>query len=350
MKPTTAFRVFLPAILLASCTQPDGAGLASADLAARMADVESPALRLHGFRESFEIAPVLLAADRYFPAGISIKRGGIPNLFRAEGRGGYGDPGLADVATHAETQLLRYSLERPDLRTIMTVTEGLYRIVARRSAGIERPADLKSKRIATLIDTSAGFFLQKLLEREGLGIGDVVLVDLPLDRMGEALAEGTVDALSIWEPEAEEGARALGADLIEFSGEGIYREIFNLNSTAATLADPEKRAQIKDFLRAIIRARREIERDPSAAQSLVQRMSGHAPELVEASWPHQRYVAGKVPDLLDVLAEEEAWLARRDRRPARSREELAKLIDYSLLDEVLAEETGAAGQSAAVRR
>lgn len=77
---------------------------------------ETPvALRLHGFRESFEIAPVLLAADSFFEPGISIKRGGIPNLVGAPPLPVYGDEGVADIATHAETQLLRYSVENPNI-------------------------------------------------------------------------------------------------------------------------------------------------------------------------------------------------------------------------------------------
>ncbi len=76
--------------------------------------------------------------------------GGIPNLVGEPAIGGFGEPGVADVATHAETQALRYSTRNPDLRIILTVTQGLYRIVARRSAGIEKVADLKGKRIATI--------------------------------------------------------------------------------------------------------------------------------------------------------------------------------------------------------
>jgi hypothetical protein len=42
-----------------------------------------------------------------------------------------------------------------------------------------------------------------------------------------------------------------------------------------------------------------------------------------------------VPDMLDVLETEEAWVAtERDREP-RSREELAQFIDYSVLEEAL---------------
>lgn len=318
---------------LAGCA----AGPAGADSQATHVAGE-PALRLHGFRESFEIAPVLLAAEEHFPPGLSIWRGGIPNLVGAAALPNYGDPGRADVATHAETQLLRYSLAHPNLRVIMTVTEGDYRLLARRSAGVERIADLRGKKIATLPHTSAGYFLHKMLATEGMTLADVQVVgDLELTEMGEALASGAVDALAIWEPEAEEAALALGSDAVNFSGEGIYREIFNLNTTAENLADPEKRGLIKQLLGGLLDAGDRIRRDPTRAQALVGRMSGHPPDLIAAAWPHHRYLTGKVHDLVEVLVEQEQWLAARDGRAPRGRAELARLIDYSLLDEVLSE-------------
>ena len=326
------------ALLLAACWTPIASPSASPGEPFEPVPAGEVALRLHGFRESFEIAPVLLAADKFYPEGIAIRRGGIPNLVGASALPGYGDAGLADIATHAETQLLRYSLENPALRAIMTVTEGDYRIVARRSAGIARLADLQGKRVAALPNTSSAYFLQRMLESAGMTLDDIELIgDLPLEDMGEALGRGEIDALAIWEPEAEEGALALGADAIEFSGEGIYREVFNLNSTAGNLADPQKREKIKQFLAAIIEAAEQIERDPRRAQQIVAQMSGHSPEIVAAAWPHHTYLAGKAADLLDVLVEEEQWLAESQGRAPRSREQLAQLIDYTLLDEVLAE-------------
>ncbi len=42
-----------------------------------------------------------------------------------------------------------------------------------------------------------------------------------------------------------------------------------------------------------------------------------------------------IPDMLDVLEVEEAWVAANMNRAPRSRAELAKLIDYSVLEEAL---------------
>lgn len=297
-----------------------------------MADPNSlPPIAVHGNKVTFEIAPVLLAAERFYRGEATVKMGGLPNLFGLPMIQGFGEEGVADVATHAETQALRYSVDNPDLRIILTVAEGLYRLVARRSAGIETVADLKGKRIATIPVTSSGYFVHKLLKSAGLSFDDVTPVQiLPLSDMPKALADGRVDAVSIWEPEVENAARVLGDDMIEFGGKGIYRELFNLNSTAANLADPEKRKKIVAFVRAVMDAAAEIRTNPASGQPLVATSTGYPLPLVEACWSHHAYPAKLAPDLVDVMAEEEQWLAKQNNRSARGRDELATLIDSSI--------------------
>ena len=295
-------------------------------------------ISVHGNIQVLEIAPVLLAADRHYPGPASVKMGGIPNLFGEAPIPGYGAPGVADVATHAETQALRYSVKNPDLRIILTVAEGHYRIVARRSAGIATVADLRGKRIAAIPPTSSGYFLHRMLQEAGLSEADVTLVSVtPLSDMPKALAEGRVDAVSIWEPMSEDAAAAIGADAITFGGTGVYREIFGLNTSASNLADPEKRKRIVAFVRGVIAASKAIEADPTHAQALMVASSGYTPDQIRRGWPHQSYPALLVPDLLDVLVEEEKWLAKADKRPARTREQLAGLIDSTILAEALAQ-------------
>jgi NitT/TauT family transport system substrate-binding protein len=276
-----------------------------------------------------EIAPVLLAVRNHYPEGTQVQLGGVVSLISEDQE--------ADVATNAETQALRQSVKRPDIRIIMTLVEGRYRIVARRSAGIDRLADLRGKRIATLRATSADYFLAKMLERGGLTTSDVTVVEiLPLEDMVPAIEKNEIDAVAIWEPFSENVLRALGSDAVEISGEGIYRELFNLNTTAGALADPETRREIVSFMRAIIDANEEMNRDPAEAQAMVAESGGYTLEEVVNSWPHHGFVASFAGDMLDVLVEEETWLAAEEKRQPRSREELASLIDRSVYDEARA--------------
>jgi sulfonate transport system substrate-binding protein len=52
--------------------------------------------------------------------------------------------------------------------------------------------------------------------------------------------------------------------------------------------------------------------------------------VIAHSWPQLRYGASIAGDLLDVMTEEERWVAKERNRPPRSREQLAILIDRSL--------------------
>src|SRR5438046_8318835 len=110
-------------------------------------------LRAAGNMTTIELSPLLIAADKIYRGEISVINGGIPAIMS----------GMVDVATNAETQLLRQSVDDPDLRVIFTVAESFYRIVARKSAGIRRIADLKGKRITTPRNTSSHYLLVKLL-------------------------------------------------------------------------------------------------------------------------------------------------------------------------------------------
>ncbi|MEI9928084.1 MAG: hypothetical protein WDN44_10810 [Sphingomonas sp.] len=151
--------------------------------------------------------------------------------------------------------------------------------------------------------------------------------------MAKALARREVDAVAIWEPHGGNAARALGDDGVEFAGDGVYRELFDLNATAASLADRAKRRRIVAFVRAIIDASAALRRDPAPAQALVAATSGFTADEVARAWASLDFPAALPADLLDVLVEEERWLARQERRAPRSRDVLAGLIDPSIYEE-----------------
>jgi sulfonate transport system substrate-binding protein len=310
------------------------AGLALVLAAPAVSAQETRPLAVHGNMQTLELAPVLLAADRA-PAEAVVRPGSVANLFpNAAPMAGQPVPGLADLATNAETQALRYSVAHPDLRIILTVSEGHYRIVAKRSAGIARLEDLKGKRIATIPPTSSGYFLHRMLAKAGLSEADVTIV--PTVEMTKALQDGRVDAVTIWEPEIEKAATALGADAISFTDDKLYRELFNLNTSAAALADPRRRKRIVGFVRTLIQASADIRGNAALAQPLVVRASGFDAATIARSWHGQTYPGVLVPDLLDVLVSEEQWLAAQEKRAPRSRESLARLIDDSVAREAAA--------------
>jgi sulfonate transport system substrate-binding protein len=226
----------------------------------------------------------------------------------------------------------------------MTVTESFYRLVARRSAGIETLADLEGKRVMLPPNTSANYFLVAMLRTVGLTDSDVEVVNLPpaqgdqtgMDQMSDALARGDVDAISIWEPEPEDAIRRLGNDAVVFQDRGVYREVFNLHARAPDLADPQKRRSIVAFVRAVAQATEALKNDPEAHWPHVSSITGFTTEEISWGWPEMEFPVRIIPDMLDVLEEEEVWVAKERNRVPRTREELARFIDASVVAEALA--------------
>jgi sulfonate transport system substrate-binding protein len=268
---------------------------------------------------TIETLPIWLVEKEPAGAGITISGGNIPSL----------TAGAVDVATHAETQAVRRSPANPDIRVILTVAEYAYYIVARRSAGIAAAADLRGRRIATVPDTSAHFYLVKTLQGAGLSEQDVTVVGMAPPDMPAALDRGAVDAVAIWEPAAEQSARALGADAVILQGPD-YRERFNLNTTAAVLADPVKRTAVVDLLRAVIRTSRTTREHLEEVQPVIAARLGLPADVVAAVWGRFRFPAALPDDLVDAMVEQEPWMAGLQNRAPRPRAALAALIDASV--------------------
>jgi len=162
--------------------------------------------------------------------------------------------GSVDAATGSETQALINSTSEPGIRIIVTLAEARYRIIARRSSGIRRVEDLRSKRVAATVNTSSQYFLGEMLRTAKMLESDVQFVNLEGPAMPAALKRGDVDAVAIWEPHAQNSLEALGKDAIELKNPSVYSERFNLNTTTRVLRDPEKRRALVGFLGDLRRA------------------------------------------------------------------------------------------------
>ena len=281
-----------------------------------------------------ELSPVVVAAEYFYPQKLTVPSGGVTSITSK----------AADIATNAETQLLRESMTNPDLRIIMTVSESFYRLVARRSSGISKLSDLKGKRVIVPRLTSAHYYLVAMLESAGLKEEDVTIVTAGAPQAGqpaskfrsaEALARGDADVIATFEPEPAIAVQKLGKDAIVLQNKKVYREAFNLNARASDLADPEKRRAIVAFVRATAQASAAIKKDPKKYWPHISSVIGFTPDEISLGWPETEFPVKIIPDMLDVLETEEKWLAKTGNRPPRSRAELSKFIDRSVVEEAL---------------
>ncbi|MGH8616238.1 MAG: ABC transporter substrate-binding protein [Burkholderiales bacterium] len=300
-------------------------------------------LRIYGNLSLLEMAPVLMAAAQVYPGKTLVEHGSAMALWgKSSDLASLTSAGQADLAGNSQTQALRAAVGNPDMRFILTLAECPYRIVARRSAGIARLADLRGKRIATQLESSGAYFMEQMLRTAGLSAEEVVSVpfmahtDTPLSLVPEALRAGQIDAAALWEPQPQRAMVALGSDGIEFSDPAVYTEKFNLCTTQAKLENPVLRPKIVAFVRALIEAAARLKKDPEAGWQLVAQAAKLDLETVRGAWPRFKYPGALAPDLLDVFEREDVWIARTQGRAPRTRVELSRLIDDSVVREARA--------------
>jgi sulfonate transport system substrate-binding protein len=157
----------------------------------------------------------------------------------------------------------------------------------------------------------------------------------PITRMSTALISREVDAVSIWEPESEKSAAALGSDAIVMQDRSVYRELFNLQTSTKVLNDSAKRRALVEFLKSLITASAGLRDRPQEFWPLLSSKLNYTEAVIARSWPQLRYGGSMADDLLDVMTEEERWVAKERNRPPRSREQLATFVDRSLFDEAV---------------
>ena len=309
-------------------------------------------LQVYGMRNVMEQATTHIAVDSMSGGKAMVHHGNVAHLVgadasmnsaatintpQAQAIAGEASLPLADVATNYDTQFLRFSARRPDMRILFTVTRGLYHMVARRSAGIASVKDLRGKRVGTYTRTSSHYHLIKALEANGLRETDIEIVALaPIFEISKALIEKRVDAITIWEPASQAAKDGLGADAIALTTPGAQSHYFNLNTTAEKLADPGKRKQMVELTRHIIRASQRVKEKPQIGCEWLAKASGFDRALIERSFHQHDYCACIAADQLDVMVDQDKWIANEQGRAPRSREALATLLDYSVYHEAVA--------------
>jgi NitT/TauT family transport system substrate-binding protein len=272
---------------------------------------------------TIEAAPVYVAEARSGGAGINVINGGVRNL---------SDRGV-QAATNSETQMLLATTGNPRIRMLLTVAEGHYRIIGRRSAGIKSLRDLRGKRITTAPQTSAHYYLFKMLGSAGVQESDVTLVNIERTDMAQAIVRRDADAISMWEPEAQKALDGLGRDASVFENVPLYREWFSLYTSTDVLNDAARRRDLVTFVRALLAATDTVRNRPQDAIPIVARKIKQTEATVRSAWAHHAFPGALPARILDVLTEEDRWVAKLQQRAPRTRTELARFIDTTVLAE-----------------
>jgi ABC-type nitrate/sulfonate/bicarbonate transport system substrate-binding protein len=293
---------------------------------------EEGAQIVFGVETSFLTAPVWIAErEGYFVAeGVDVKikefssgRNALAAMFKE---------GELDMVTVAQTPVMFNSFERNDYVVIaaMVTSDNDVKVLARGGSGIARPRDLAGKTIGITKGSTGHYFLAAYLTYHGFGILDVTTVDLNAPDLPQALADGRVDAISVWEPHILNAQKQLGDQAILLPNErDIFREDFYFVSRKTfTKTHPET---LKRFLKAIEKAQTFIHEYRESAITIVAERLKIDRELVLSVWDDFEFRLMLDQSILITLESEAKWAINNK---FTDRTEVPNYLDY-LYEEAL---------------
>ncbi len=216
--------------------------------------------------------------------------------------------GRLDLAVSAETPFAIAAFDHPDLRLFSTLgkSDDEIRVLARRDHGIEKPADLAGKSIATQQNSAVHFFLSSFLLYHGLDPKGIDLHFMKAEELAPALVSGEVDAISMRDPILEEAKWGLGEGRwVEMKVPGLYTKTYNLLGRVDFLQ--KHPGTMERILQALMEAEEYLEQHPEQARKLIAARLGLTETRLEQLWSGLQFRVSLSQGLLATLQEEAAW-------------------------------------------
>ena len=216
----------------------------------------------------------------------------------------------ADLATVSELPIVFNAFERNDfavLGTFATTSEDM-KMVAHARSGVSKPMHLAGKRVGVVIGTSSQYFLELYLLTVGVDPASLTMVPLQPEKMPEALATGTVDAIAAWEPHAYLATRALGGSTVVLPNTSGYLLTFNLVGHRRLVGTRD--ADLARLLRAVERAEQFIHDHPEEAKAILRTRLQLDQGFIDWVWSGFNYRLGLEQSLITTMEGEARWARR----------------------------------------
>ncbi len=240
--------------------------------------------------------------------------------------------GKVDLACAAVTPLVHRCLEGEDFRILSTLASstGMVALVARKEAGIHSLEDMFGKRVGIPKGTSGEFFFDTLRVLHRVPMRDLQVEDRSVKGLVAGLKNGSLDMVSIWEPDITELGRAMPGRLTLFYGNGLYTFSWNLVALPSTIQ--KRRAEIQKLLGVLNDVANFMEKEPQLARDQLRKLGQRGEDIAQVL--DQAYFRpGLSQDLLVQLEAEARWVIARDGRTNRVPNFL-RFVDISLLQSV----------------
>jgi len=215
--------------------------------------------------------------------------------------------GECDMTTAGETPVVMHSFERQDYAILATLatSDDSPHVLANKASGIQRPEDLKGKRIFVHKGSTNHFFLEMFLLQNGLSAPAVTLIFKDVEDVPGAFTNGRIDAFAATDVLLSKPRQMLGDKAVVFSSPGLC--LITINLLAMNSVIKEKPQAVAAVLKALLTAEESINNErQQAIKTLAKAMDMNEQDMAAAVNPYQWSVALDQALLLS-LEQEAQW-------------------------------------------
>lgn len=243
--------------------------------------------------------------------------------------------GKQDIAVMGDVPAVA-NLAAGQKSTLIAAETGMqaYALLVTDKSGIQTVADLKGKKIAAVIGSTAQNLTQKLLVQAGISPQDVTIVNMGAGDALSVLQSGEIAAIASWEPNV---SRLAALDGIHILADGSKVNFRAENVLLVRSEYLEKHPEVvKVFLQQYVRGIKALEQDPQGCSEKIASYFGLDAKLLEATLAKYGYIM-KFEDE-DVAALQDTVQFLLDSGNIQKNVEVRNYVDDSLVRGILHQE------------
>lgn len=216
---------------------------------------------------------------------------------------------------------------------IATIQEALgSAIIAKKSSGINKPEDLKGKRLALSPGTTSDTFANRFIKKYNLADSGLKIEKIQPLAISSAVISGNIDAASTWDPHIYNISKILGDDVIIFHDPEIYTS-YALLATRRDWASKNKEA-VPAFLRAMKRASKFVNENKEEAQEIAARLINMDVDIVRNVWDFNKFEVSFDNGMIEEINKQGIELQATDEYKNKPMPDYSVYFDSSYIDEL----------------
>ena len=284
-----------------------------------------------GVADAFFTIPVLVAEDRGF-----LRDAGLDATFQhfPSGKAAMDimlKDGSLDVVTVSGAPIALAALRHLDITAIGNYTRAARdtKTVAHPNSGISSVLNLRGKRIGIPFGTIADYCLNVQLTDDGLSMDDIVRVPLGLDKLADALAQQTVDAVATYEPYGMYAIDATGGKGLVLNKVG--RCVVTTGYISKRAFPKERKEAVRRLLIGTELAIVWMQSHRIEAIAVVARKLNIDPKTVDMLWDSYNFGLSLEQSFLNSLDAQAQWIVDTGMVPATPLPNMLEYVDLSVL-------------------